>query len=193
MYALIQWRGEDPTALAWGCALAYILAGVFCIWVGRRNRSGQRQPAADASLWVMLGAVLVLLGVNKEADLQTFVVHLGRAGAHFFGVYPYKNYIGAAFFVVVTLGCVVGLWRWRRRLQAFAGAHPVVIAGLALIGVYTLTRFATIVHLGPQWFIGLKQMPAFLAVELSGNLLILGAAVHALRTSASAAGQNAST
>ncbi len=192
MCALIQWRGEDPTALAWACTLAYILAGFVCIGVGRRNRSGQRQPAADAKVWGMLGALLVFLGVNKEADLHTLFVHLGRDGAHFFGVYPYKHYIGAAFFLLVTLVVAVGLWRWRQRLRAFAAAHPVVMAGIALIAGYTLTRFATIVHLGPKWFNGLEEVPAFLAVELSGNILIFGAAVHALRTAANSTEPNVS-
>lgn len=136
----------------------------------------------------MLGGLLVLLGINKEADLQTIVVHLGRDGAQALGLYPYKYYIGATFFAAVTLSGAIWVWRSRERLREFVRAHPFAIGGLAFIGLYTLVRFATIVHLGPAWFVGLEEVTAFVALEIVGSGLIVAAAIQALKTDPSSPG-----
>lgn len=192
LLAAIQWRGGDPTALAWTCALAYLAAGIACLVVAKRHWAVRSRGPTDAGVWLSLGGLLVLLGVNKEADLQTILVHLGRDGAHALGLYPYKYYIGAAFFVAVTLLGATGLWRSRQRLREFVDAHPFALGGLAFIGLYTLVRFAAIVHLGPAWFVGLEEVAAFVALEIVGSGLILGAAIRALQAEVTGTGANRS-
>jgi len=181
MWAQIQWGGEDPTAIAWGCALAYVVAGTLCGLAGTRSRLAPGRSRTDRGIWMALGVILVLLGLNKQLDLHTIFVHGGRDAACVLGFYNYKRQIEALFFLVVTTGIVAILWHQRRRLAGFAGAHRAVVAGLGLIAVYTVTRFATIMHLAERWQILVDESPIFIAFELAGSLLIGWAAVAEMR------------
>jgi len=174
MWAEIQWGGEDPTAIAWACAFAYVAAGALCSVAGRRS-------AMDRGIWIALGVFLVLLGLNKQLDLHTLFVHAGRDAARVLGFYNYKRQIEELFFILVTMGIMAALAYQRRRLAAFARAHRAVGLGLALIAVYTVTRFATIMHLAERWPTLGDEAPAFIAFELIGSLLIGWAAVAEIR------------
>jgi len=128
-----------------------------------------------------LGVLLVLLGLNKQLDLHTMFVHGGRDAARVLGFYNYKRQIEAFFFVVVTTGMVAALvYQWRR-IAGFAGAHRAVVVGLVLIAVYTVTRFATIMHLAERWPALMADSTGFIAFELVGSVVIGWAAVSEIR------------
>lgn len=187
----LQWFGGDPTPLGWACSAAYVVAGIACVVVSKRRGGAPARNPTDSGVWLALGVLLVFLGINKEADLQTILVHFGRDTAHAWGLYRYKYYIGGTFFVAIVLGGTVVLWRTRGALRAFFRAHPVALGGLLFIVLYTIIRFAAIVHLGPAWFVGLEDVPAFVALEMVGSGLIFGAAMTAHRASRRTSGSHA--
>ena len=177
MWALIQWGGEDPTAIAWACAVAYVVAGALCVVAGARLRLKPESLPTDRGIWIALGVVLVLLGLNKQLDLHTLFVHAGRDAARALGFYNYKRQIEGLFFVGVTTGLGAIVWHQWRRLASFAVAHQAVVIGLGLIAIYTITRFATIMHLAERWPTLVDGAAVFIAFELVGSIVIGWAAV----------------
>lgn len=165
MWAQFQWGGADPTAMAWACTFAYVVAGALCGIAGARSRT-------DRGIWIALGVLLMLLGLNKQLDLHTTFVHGGRDVARVLGFYNYKRQIEAFFFLGVTTGIAAVLWHQRRRLAGFAGAHRAVMVGLGLIAVYIVTRFAMIMHLAERWPAMGNDAPLFIGFELAGSIVI---------------------
>jgi hypothetical protein len=175
--AQIQWGGEDPTAIAWASALAYVVAGALCLVAGARSRCKPEYSPTDRGIWITLGGFLVLLGLNKQLDLHTLFVHAGRDAARALGFYSYKRQIEGLFFIGVTTGLVAIVWHQWRRLASFGIAHQAVVVGLGLIAIYTITRFAAIMHLAERWPTLVDGAAVFIAFELVGSIVIGWAAV----------------
>ena len=118
----------------WVTVFAYLGAAYTCVRAARRSRAavggqgstlaaarpawlaltGQARrlatlPANDrlASLWVSLAGVLLLLGVNKQLDLQTALTELGRIAAHAGDWYDVRRNVQVAFIACILMA---SLW-----------------------------------------------------------------------------------
>ena len=66
-----RWRPGigDPTVLGWATVAAYGVGMVFCVLAARRSRRNVGDRVAP--LWWFLAAMMLVLGINKQLDLQT--------------------------------------------------------------------------------------------------------------------------
>ena len=136
-----RWRPGigDPSVMGWVTVAAYLLAAALC-WRCAVSLRGQRLAPTDGKerrAWYLLAALLLLLGVNKQLDLQSWVTLVGKGLVKSEGWS--KSLIQGSFIAAMLASGVVaaGLlfwWAWRllRRLA------------LALIGVVFLICFVTI-------------------------------------------------
>lgn len=165
----------DPTFMGWFTVLCYFtasFASFFAGWVRVR----------DKRVWVLLGIFLLLLGVNKQLDLQSALTAVGRCLAHIQGWYDERRVMQSAF--ILTLLCVsavvmvIALFRLRRSL------HRV---GLALLGFGFLVTFVAVRAVGFHHFDQFISAYTDLGIrmnwlmELGGIGLILVNAVAAIR------------
>ena len=87
-------RGEwhlgigDPTPMGWFIAFAYLAACLACasVWVAERRASRLGRPGSPL-FWSVLTVLMLLLGVNKQLDLQTLLNDIGRRIARSEGWY----------------------------------------------------------------------------------------------------------
>lgn len=126
----------DPTFVGWITALAYLLVSALCFHIFNQYRTRARrggQPALAlpivallmaflggerrlgrvplsgrlAALWLWVGVLLFLLGINKQLDLQTALTEIGRMMAEEEGWYERRAQVQLAFIVGVVL---IGAW-----------------------------------------------------------------------------------
>jgi hypothetical protein len=122
----------DPTVIGWLTVLAYLIAAGLCFRVFRATRGGRSVGALGstlalvlpwpshrrrleaipvetrmASLWLGLAVLLLLLGINKQLDLQTAFTEIGRIVAHRYDWYDKRRNVQVIFIIGVVL---VGLW-----------------------------------------------------------------------------------
>lgn len=130
----------DPTLLGWVTMVAYLVAGLACWRAHRFCSFGTRMlltsaPAEArhqerlASWWIGVGALMILLGLNKQLDLQTLLTAVGKEMALAQGWYAGRKQVKLAF--VMLLGLVLGslglvvayaLRRvWRRLMPSLLG------------------------------------------------------------------------
>src|SRR5438105_1302226 len=71
-----QWRPGigDPTFIGWLTVVAYAGAAVLCI----RDALREKEAPARRAFWSILGVMMILLGINKQLDLQTWLTITGR-------------------------------------------------------------------------------------------------------------------
>ncbi|MES2467125.1 MAG: hypothetical protein V4675_07480 [Verrucomicrobiota bacterium] len=69
------WGFNDPTVMGWTLTTAYFLAAVAAGWASRRTMTGAPGPGQgmERTVWGLLALALVLLGLNKQLDLQNLL------------------------------------------------------------------------------------------------------------------------
>jgi hypothetical protein len=177
----------DPTPLGWTITIAYG-ATAFCCWRAARHgphtpRRGSHasgraaQPAAQttaqtpiARLWTALAAVLVLLGLNKQLDLQTMLTAVVRDAAKQQGWYADRRPVQIAAVVgSLVLVVVVGALVARAVRGELRRLWPAV-SGVAVLGAYAAMR-TTSLHELDAFMVG-GPLPMKWWGELLGLALI---------------------
>ncbi|HSY41392.1 MAG TPA: hypothetical protein VLA79_17760 [Polyangia bacterium] len=155
----------DPNVMGWVTVVAYLWAAYLCFAVHRSWRAsarstgqartwgpvalallGQRRRLAAlpvairmSALWNALALGLLLLGINKQLDLQTALTEIGRILAAKQGWYEQRQRVQIDFIIAVVL---VGVWLIGSVLLLAGRNLPRL--GLALVGIVFLCCFVAI-------------------------------------------------
>jgi hypothetical protein len=89
----------DPTWIGWITTVAYFIGAALCIPAFRRAWANWRSSAPG---WLMLAIALVLLGFNKQLDLQILLTEIGRSLAQHYGWYQQRRTIQTAFIAMLA-------------------------------------------------------------------------------------------
>lgn len=161
-----SWIG-DPTILGWSITVAYLLTFLLL----SANVFKARSKNEPFSFWV-LGAVLIFaLGVNKQLDLQTSFGASAKAWVQARGLYEHRRALQLAFVALLAVAGLVVLWLLRRWIVRSGKRYRVVALGLALSGVFVVTRAASI-HILDR-LIGSANQTEALAATLEICALVL--------------------
>ena len=112
-------------------------------WLTARQIPGH---TGERRIWFALSVLLLLLGINKQLDLQSALTEIGRALAHYQHWYEKRQTVQLAFIVTASIVGVVALltlfiWSYRS-----AAATRVALLGTALIVSYVVIRAASFHH-----------------------------------------------
>jgi len=133
---------HDPTPLAWIIVAAYFVGAIVCFLAGRL--AVQKR---DRMFWLGTGLFLVLLGLNKQLDLQSLLTEAGRSIAQREGVYDARRLIQAVFILALAAGTVIGIVMLSGWLRRSAASVKVAAFGLALLLAFILMRAASFHHM----------------------------------------------
>jgi hypothetical protein len=164
----------DPSPMGWITVGAYALAVVLA-W---RNAQTARRTAVPSSFWIGLAAVLLLLGLNKQLDLQTWFGQTGRDMALAQGWYEQRRYVQFAFIVLLCAGAVGALVWARNHWAALWKEYRWVLGGVALLLLFIVVRAATFHHLDA--LIGAEMVGSTMGrwLEIVGVLVVALACWH---------------
>jgi hypothetical protein len=146
MTGVITWRPGigDPTFVGWMIFSLYAISGSFSIRAGiyeikQRNR-GQPQ------CWFFVAGFLLLLAINKQLDLQTLFLQVGRRLAEREGWYADRRKVQLAFVLLLAAAMCYGLLRVSTMADRFFKNHRLVSVGLISLVIYILLRAALFDH-----------------------------------------------
>jgi hypothetical protein len=145
----------DPTIGGWVTVFLYVSSAASIWMLLKRHDFTHHEP--DRRIWRLLLVCLIVLGINKQLDLQSALTELGRIIAQRQGWYENRAQVQQAFIagtgiLGLTLLAVLVLLARRARaatLSALAG-------GFALV-VFVMMRAASFHH-----------VDQFLSVDLGG-------------------------
>lgn len=170
-----EWRPGigDPTFMGWLTVVAYLAAMVLCA----RVVLSPKTPRPDRFFWWSFTAALLLLGINKQLDIQTYFTVLGRRLAKEQGWYSVRRTYQAAFVAGVAAAGVVLLaaltWRMSRR-------RVVALIGMVFLVSFVVIRAASFTHVDGFLGRGLGPMRWNWILELGGIVVIGWGAQRAL-------------
>ena len=175
-YAHGNWmpnRG-DPTISGWGITLLYMAVGLCALYCTGAFQGRGAIPLSTyyAWFWWVVGIAILLLGVNKQLDLQILLADVGRTYAQVHGWYEQRKPVQIrtiALFATLGLGALE--WFAYRLRRAPRSTWP-AMAGMLLLALYVLLRM---VGLHPiEHVMGLRWLRLELGdwVEIWGLLCI---------------------
>jgi hypothetical protein len=165
-----QWASHDAGALPWLAVALYLVAACLCLWRCRGTAGRERW------FWLLAGLAMLLLGLNKQLDLQTQLTALGRQLARDGGWYGQRR----AFQRAVVLGggglvlAVFAGIAWL--VRGLGSAVMVTLTGLALLGLFVIVRAASFHHVDLALRAPVLGVQLHAVLELAGiGVFILGA------------------
>lgn len=144
----------DPTLLGWATVLVYLGAIAVCVLAARR--------LTPSAFWWGVAAVLALLAINKQLDLQSWMTQVGRDLARQDGWYEHRHRVQVA--LVVGLGSlfVVLALFWGLILRRHWREQWLVWLGLCGLMCFIVVRAASFHHVDAWLF------STFLGVRWNG-------------------------
>ena len=166
----------DPTLRGWLTVGAYFLGAGLALraaWVSaRRNRlsllpSDRRRLVA---FWCLTAAVLLLLGINKQLDLQSWFTQVMRDLAKEQGWYDVRRQYQAAFIITLAVVGLLGTLAAAVLLRRLLRRIGIALLGLGVLGTFVVARAASFHQIDALLYSG--PLPLNWVAELGGITLI---------------------
>jgi hypothetical protein len=171
----------DPSLGGWLTVLLYFAATGMAFRVTRCLGGGCRVAASEGRVWFLLAAGFLLLGINKQLDLQSVVTDIGRVAAAWGGWYEQRRVVQlifVGFVLAVAAGALVLLANAARSSPV---STWIALAGSVFVAAYVIMRAASFHHVD-AWigstFLGLRWN---WILEMGGIAIVLLGAVLRLR------------
>ncbi len=167
---------EDTSFGDWLTVALYLVAAVLCYFAAGFSRdSGAGR--AEIFLWQVLVVGLLLLGINKQLDVQSALAEIGRYFAHQQGWYEVRRPIQFVF-ILAALISILGIAVYVVLLTAeMTTSTRFAVFGALFILAFVLVRassFHWVDRLISTRIVGLYWN---LVLEMGGLLTILAAAI----------------
>jgi len=177
--ASLGWRPrlDNPDFVGWSVVAFYELAALACARAAVLARS--RRGHGRAAIWWGLALALCFLGVNKQLNLQTLLIVLGRHWAVAAGWYGQRRTAQVAFALAFGLGLGLLLVWLIIRHRAFFRQNRPVLWGLIILAFFVALRSSTINHANLMLGFGSNNKDWTWALEIAGSTLIGIGAIHA--------------
>lgn len=168
----------DPSLLGWLTVFGYFAAALLAYRSSRRLRL-VRNPAnvqvRERLLWTLLAVGFVVLGFNKQLDLQTGFAELGKSMALEQGWYEHRRVVQLVFIVALCVvsalvaGAVLALARGTsRRLR-------MTVLGTCVLLSFIVVRAASLHHIDELLGTQIADIRLHRLLELAGLLVVLAA------------------
>jgi len=144
----------DPTLVGWTTVILYLCASFSCWKTACKNLAVRTRKSQERRLWQFISFLFLVLGINKQLDLQSALTEAGRMLAYSEGWYDQRQIVQFYFIFLITTLCGVAaiiLLIWARNAPL---ATWLAITGTVLVFAFVLIRAGSFHHI--DRFIGAK-------------------------------------
>ena len=175
----------DRGLAAWFIVALYLVAAFAS---ARTARSAALSPPArrsERAVWWICTAVLALLAINKQLDLQTLLTSAARCVALDQGWYENRRVVQRRFIIFVAVAGIVVVAACVVLLRKSLPRAGLVIVGLGFVCTFVAIRAASFHHVDILLNRTVLGLPLAQALEIPGPVLILAVALRARRSAPS--------
>src|SRR5688572_6899445 len=136
---LQQWLQKvgDPTVAGWACFVGYFAAAGFCYVASRAKREKHRHHVL---FWTGTITVLILLGANKQLDLQTLLIAELRQLFGASQAWSYRHVFAVTMVVVLSPLVAVAFGSVASRLKSEPRFIQVLLVAMLLLVALAMAR-----------------------------------------------------
>ncbi len=161
----------DPTFIGWAVCLLYLVVSLLCL---HRTKRAPRISPKECIFWRLICGICLVLGLNKQLDLQTSLLSLARSWGHSVRLYQYKYYLKVGFMTLLTGSALaVSLVVWRALHPAREETQKAAF-GMSLIAAFVLLRAGR--FQGLPFFLQIGNFGEAI-IEVLGLMIVLNASL----------------
>lgn len=180
----IAWQPQigDPTFAGWFTVFSYFLTAFLAFRVYRDLPKPHHSYPKQRLFWLGIGLLSLILGFNKQLDLQSLLTDIGKYYAHQQGWYERRSLIQEGFIGIILI-LSVGFIAWGMRFFKDILIHNwLAFTGIVFLIVFILIRASSFHHM--DQLIGFRFMGLKLnwILELTGIYSIFFNALWILRS-----------
>ena len=144
-YLIGQWRPTigDPCFMGWFTVGSYLACAILSLIAAFGNRIADRR---SASFWGMVGLLMILLGINKQLDLQTLFTEIGRQIARAQGWMDQRRIVQLWFIVAFGTAALASFFLFVRTKRDLFGRFKLASTGLFFLLSFLVIRAAGFHH-----------------------------------------------
>jgi hypothetical protein len=171
----------DPTFVGWLTVGFYVWAAWLCCQVLRLEHDLKLALSPEEKLyWPMLVVGLVLLGINKQLDLQTALTEIGRIIAVYQGWYERRREIQAEIVGLIVLLAFLMCLLLALLTRRVPMVTRVTLVGSVLLLAFVVVRAVSFHHVDEFIHYRVAGMRMNWIMEIGGLLVIgIGARLRA--------------
>jgi hypothetical protein len=137
--------------------------------------------------WLLVLCAMVLLGINKQLDLQSWFTQVGRDLATAQGWYQERHSVQTTFIAALVLAGLIGMTAMALWLRWVFGRVAGAVLGLGFLVTFVAVRAASFHHID-RW-LGYGVVRLNWVLELGGIALVALSALRQVYTSNKRAGE----
>ena len=132
----------DPTIFGWSTVAVYLVAVLCCI----RQAHVVKMRGGGTKFWIFLAIFLLLLAINKQLDLQSWLTQTAKDSALANGWYEHREPVQIAFISIIGLSMLIVGVASRLYLISSWRHYPLAWLGILLLFSFILMRAASFHH-----------------------------------------------
>lgn len=177
----ISWQPKigDPTFMGWFTVFSYFLAAVICGWLALNLIYKFKAEFIHRQLlfWWSLTLILILLGINKQLDLQSLFTDIGRALSKSQGWYDQRRSVQFWFVLFLGLFGLVFMMVAIRIVLNILRECWLAVVGFIFLITFIFIRAVSFHHFDQVIDLRLSGIRMNWVLELSGIYCILISAI----------------
>ena len=159
----------DATVFGWLTVAVYLLAVLRCVF----KAYASKKFGGNYHFWIYLAAFLLLLGLNKQLDLQSWFTEALKDSAQAHGWYEQRRPVQVAFIVALGLGMLLALISFRLFLANTWRHYTFTWVGIILLCTFILMRAASFHHVDLLINYEISGLRVNVLMEIGAILLII--------------------
>jgi hypothetical protein len=160
----------DPTFMGWFTVFAYLATGALCILCAKETfRIPDRYQFHDYHwFWWGLALIFLLLGINKQLDLQTWFTITAKKFALTSGWYGDRRLFQALFIGWLIFGLLAFLDWFKKYFRQMGKEFTFILYGLAFLSAFIVIRATSFHHVDQLLHVHLLGFKINWILELGG-------------------------
>jgi hypothetical protein len=145
----------DPNFMGWLITMAYLITSMFCgIYAWRIDRiSPVNRTCYHRAFWLSLAVIMLIMGINKQLDLQCLFIAVVKKIALTQGWYSQRRIFQMLFVAFVAVfGMIVLIWvGWK--LKRLWRQYGLALFGILLLIIFVFVRATPVQYVAksPGW------------------------------------------
>ncbi|MCF7976249.1 MAG: hypothetical protein K9N55_20695 [Phycisphaerae bacterium] len=136
----------DPTVIGWSITVFYAVAALACLYCTGFCDSRRSVPISlvYAWFWWMMLGLVVMMGINKQLDVQLLLADIGRAFTKHLGWYGQRKPVQIRVLAFGACVCLACLLEVGHKLKRAPKSTWLALFGILLLGVNVLIHLVSL-------------------------------------------------
>jgi hypothetical protein len=139
----------DPSVMGWITVGAYFLISLITLRLALNSRRWFPSDSCrlQQRFWLVVCLLMLALGVNKQLDLQSLIIAMGRYHAVRDGWLQYKRYVQVGVIISILTVAALSLLFFIYQISDLLKTNWLAIAGLTCLLVFIVSRATSFHHM----------------------------------------------